>query len=241
VDRRRLAPPGISFEEKKVTATHTSKSGTQYPLVDRVPQGLQRIDDWHSVSPGIKPVAFLDAPRRPLYPVDATYNWVSINNVGKTPGATRLIERALRREETRRRLADTTPGCTYKTLTQAYADGWSEYKSNLYGGERLRLRGHDLIRGYQIAHSRTEWKRRCREVVDTCPHGYVHYGYYGWYIWREDQTMQQEQWLVYEAQQAEERRRGNEAWYLPRAAQEDEELAARLARDNDPRFYSCGL
>lgn len=108
-------------------------------------------------------------------------------------------EERCRKERAReRRLAarrDTDPGCPYKTLKAAYADGWHDLRKEEYGGEKLRLKGHVLVRKTKKAVSATEWERRGYRVLpDQEPHCWLSGRVGGgaksmtWAVYREDQV-----------------------------------------------------
>jgi hypothetical protein len=108
-----------------------------------------------------------------------------------------LREHDRRRRELRRQAPRASdPCCPYKTLKAAYADGWHGERPEEYGGERVRLRGHTLVRNAEVAVSASEWGRRGYRVLpDQEPHGWLS-GQVGngrtsitWPVYRKDQVV----------------------------------------------------
>lgn len=99
-------------------------------------------------------------------------------------------EVALRRKQTTaQRRTQTDSGCPYRSLRAAYDDGWVELdEQEDYGGGRMLLKGHRLIRKGKRAVSETEWKRRGFKVKPgERPHGLL--CCYAWYaVYRDDQV-----------------------------------------------------
>jgi hypothetical protein len=91
----------------------------------------------------------------------------------------------------------TNPECPYKTLKDAYADGWHKAQPEEYGGERILLMGHPLVRNTEIAVSSSEWGRRgFRVLAGQEPHCQLS-GRFGegrskmitWPVYRKDQVI----------------------------------------------------
>jgi hypothetical protein len=82
----------------------------------------------------------------------------------------------------------------YKTIKAALADGFEQPKYQHYGGERIVVKGRELVRRPQYAISATAWKKRGRRVDDDVePHARLHHRVGGaknvtYWVYREDQT-----------------------------------------------------
>lgn len=191
---------GYRFVRDRPTqvGTHRGGDGRDYPLLDQMPRGTTS-PSWGDLPPGISPVAYVDEMRPyPVYSLEeilATH-WVPLRALRND--AQYFMEettvRRRRREALRAKLADTQEGCPYRTLKEAYADGWAERKLDHYGGESLRLRGHDLIRGAERAVSMTEWSRRgCDILPHQDPHAILCYHpgrTVNYAVYRDDQVTQ---------------------------------------------------
>lgn len=81
----------------------------------------------------------------------------------------------------------------FKTIKSAREAGYIPFYSYYYGGDRILIKGKDLIKDPQIALSATEWKKRGFKVKKgEKPHtkrsGYLEgSGYQTWSVFREDQ------------------------------------------------------
>ena len=56
----------------------------------------------------------------------------------------------------------------YKSIKQALADGWVKERPSypFFGGERIELTNHTLLRGYKIGRSMTDWKAQGYRIKD---------------------------------------------------------------------------
>jgi hypothetical protein len=79
----------------------------------------------------------------------------------------------------------------YKTLKQAYADGWRQLRRAEYGAdEEIYLKGHHLIRGdTKRATSRTEWAKGGYAIKPgEQPYQEIHSEYRTYGVYRDDQV-----------------------------------------------------
>jgi hypothetical protein len=86
---------------------------------------------------------------------------------------------------------DTDPDCPYKTLKEAYLDGWKDLEPEDYGyGAVMTLKGHKLIRDGQRAQSETHFKKagfKVKAEERQQPHAWSSNGYHTFSVYREDQ------------------------------------------------------
>jgi hypothetical protein len=94
------------------------------------------------------------------------------------------------------KLSDTS----YKSIVEARRNGFVEWKRWLYGGERVDIKGHTLVRGSLEAQSVTAWKRVGKVVLpDVVPHAKRSFLIRGakqvtFPVYREDQVVTIAEW-----------------------------------------------
>lgn len=90
-------------------------------------------------------------------------------------------------------IANAICGVTFSTLKAAREAGFREPSAAEYGGERIELKGHILLRGAKRAKSKSEWEREGYCVKDgMTPHGQLHARAHGrsmhYSVYRDDQV-----------------------------------------------------
>jgi hypothetical protein len=89
---------------------------------------------------------------------------------------------------------------SYKSIVEARRNGFVEWKPWLYGGERVDVKGHTLVRGSLEAQSATTWKRAGKVVLpDVVPHAKRSFLIRGakqvtFPVYREDQVVTVAEW-----------------------------------------------
>jgi hypothetical protein len=114
----------------------------------------------------------------------------------------RQVEQLIETERQRALIELTTKlsGASYKSIVEARRNGFVEWKRWLYGGERVDVKGHTLVRGSLEAQSATAWKRVGKVVLpDVVPHAKRSFLIRGakqvaFPVYREDQVVTIAEW-----------------------------------------------
>jgi hypothetical protein len=114
----------------------------------------------------------------------------------------RQVEQLIETERQRALIELTTKlsDTSYKSIVEARRNGFVEWKRWLYGGERVDIKGHTLVRGSLEAQSATAWKRVGKVVLpDVVPHAKRSFLSRGakqvtFPVYREDQVVTVAEW-----------------------------------------------